>query len=424
MSASRASSRHQQIGRSRIAVTVAASFALWAVPNGAEADAVTDWNVHAMTATATMAGPFHARALGYVHAAIFDAVNAVERRYTSQFVDLQAPAGASPEAAAAASAHGVLTRLFPNQKATLDAALASSLAAVPDGQGEQDGVALGQTVAERIFAMSVDDGSTATKTYTPGATPTSWSPTLSGIPARFAQWGGVRLMMLKSRDQFKLPGFPPIDSARYAEEVNEVAALGSATSQARTGEQTAVAIFWTISASVPLNAAARAASVTHHFDLAQNARLFALVNMATHDACIAIWGAKYDYDMLRPETAIRDAPKLGNPGIHHIPDWEPLLVTPAFPDYPSGHSGVTGAGVGVLQRVFGSDEVEVSVNFPTPPAGVTRRYKSFSAIESEVIEARIWAGAHIRTSDVDAAQLGHQIADYAVANFMRPRTPF
>jgi hypothetical protein len=380
------------------------------------ANVVVDWNAIAMDAPAPAGGsPPLARNLGYVHAAIYDAVNGVDRRHAPYMVTASAPDGASAEAAAAAAAHGVLVRLYPTQKATLDAALAKSLQAIPDGSPKTDGAAFGASVAERVFAISQEDGASATVNYEYGKLPWSWRPTAPGMTPRLPQWGKVKPFLIENVAQFSPPGPLPVDGAAYAKEINEVNAVGGADSVERTSRQTATAIFWTVSTPVPINAVARGAAKAKELGLAESARLFALLNMAGSDSQIVTWEAKYRHGLLRPVTAIREASTLGNPAIRQDAKWDPLIETPPHPDYPSGHCALTGAAVAVLQHFFGDDATIEATSVTWPAFGVTRSWKTFSDLSKEVIDARVWGGIHTRTADEHADQLGRKVAEYSIA---------
>ena len=355
----------------------------------ARADVVTDWNIIALaTPPANVAGAPHIRVLGYVHAAIFDAVNAIERRYTPYAVDLHPTPGASAEAAAAAAAHGVLTRMYPLQQPSLDAALAETLRAIDDDPGKDEGLTIGRSVAERIYALSAQDGAAAVVAYQLGKEPWSWRPTAPGMAPRLTQWGAMHPFVVKDLAPFAPPGPLPVQSALYAEEITEVYRLGSATSAERTSDQTAAAIFWTVSPPVAFNEVARALAKRRGNGLGENARLFALLNMAASDSQIITWDAKYHYNLLRPVTAIQEAPLLANAAIPHNQGWRPLIATPGHPDYPSGHCAAAGASVRILQLFFDTDVADVEVTYP-PLFGVTRSWKTLSALETEVGEARI-----------------------------------
>jgi hypothetical protein len=389
-----------------------------AVP--ASADMVTDWNAITVKTVSPLRPPLGNYLAAIVHAAIYDAVNAIDRGHQVYNVEIMAPAGASTEAAAAAAAHGALVKLVPDQQLALDAALASSLKALPDGQAKTDGIAVGTEAAAKTVAARAADGRDAKVPYVPASAPGSWQPTPPYMsPASGVQFGAVKPFFLKSADQFALPGPLAITSTECAKEINEVRELGSADSTKRTAAQTAVAIFWTDSPTHIYGEVAQAASKEHKLSVADNARLFAMMQMAIADGSIASWSAKYKYNVMRPITAIRDAAAQGNTGIAVDQSWEPLIVTPPHPDYPSAHAVSTGAAVTMLQSFFDSDKVTVDVIYPSP-GGMIRHWHSFSEIVREVEDARVWGGIHTRTADTHGTALGRQIAEYALANFMKP----
>ena len=385
-------------------------------------DAVLDWNAIAQTATvaASAPPPQQFRTLAITHGAIFDAVNAIERGYTPYSVNIKAPAGASAAAAAVAAGHGVLTRLYPAQKASLDAALTASLAKIPDGEAKVGGINVGKEVAEKLVAIRSSDRADRKGEYKAQKAVGIWQPTPPLFaPALLPNWSEVTPFVIKRADQFKIPAPLPLNSDAYAKELNEVKLLGGRYSTARTAEQTATAIFSAIS-PVPLwNTPARAAATAKGNNLIENARLFALLNFAGADAYIAGYEVKYKYKLWRPVVAIPNAAELGNPVITPDPNWESLIVTPAHPDYISGHCVTAGAAERVLQRFFGSDSVKVSLIFPAN-AGVTRSYTSFSQISKELGESRIWAGLHTRTADTQGDVLGKQVGDYVFQNALQP----
>lgn len=385
-------------------------------------DVVIDWNVTALSVTqaAGASAATQYRALAIAHAAIFDAVNAIDRRYTTYAVSVKAPAGASSEAAAAAAAHEALVRLYPAQQTALDTALTASLAKIPEGQSKADGIKVGQEVAEKLVALRSKDGTDAKVDYKPGSGPGVWQPTPPAFaPALTPHWGKVTPFTFKDIDQFKVPPPLALNSEAYAKDLNEVKSIGARNSTTRTADQTAAAIFWTLQTPVIWNAAARAAATAKGNSMTDNARLFALLNLAGSDAYVAGYAVKFKYNFWRPVTAIRNADTIGNPAVSADPNWEPLIVTPAHPDYISGHCVTSDAPARVLQNFFGSDEVKLSLTYPLN-TGVTRSYTSFSQIAKEVGEARIWGGIHTRTADVQGGVLGRKIADYVFQNFLRP----
>jgi hypothetical protein len=385
----------------------------------ARADMVTDWNVIALdTIPATISGPPHARLMGYVQAAVFDAVNSVERKYTPYAVDRREPR-ASPEVAAAVAAHGMLVRFYPAQKAMLDAKLNASLAPIPDGDAKTAGTDLGRTVAEQLYTLSLKDGADAkAQAYTPGMDPWSWQYTEANMEPRGLTWGGIKPFMLKSPDQFAFIGPHEVTSAEFAKDLEEVRLVGGVNSTQRTADQTAAAIFWTVSATSVYNAVARTVGKEKGNSLIDNARLLALLDMAGSDAGVATWHQKFKTNFLRPVTAIRNANKLGNPALMQEEDWTPLLVTPAHPDYPSGHCAIGGSSTGLLRLFFKIDAMDASYTYP--PMGVTRRWRSFSQMAEEVGNARVWGGIHTRTADEHAHMIGEKVAEFAFTNFLKP----
>jgi hypothetical protein len=390
----------------------------WAPP--AQADVVTDWNQTAINVVAASGagGPVQARSMAIVHAAIYDAVNAIDRRHTVYAVDVKAPPGASREAAAATAAYGVLSKLYWLQTQAFDVALEASLAALPDGQAKTDGMAVGKEVADKFMAQRSKDGSNATVAYTPGTGPGVYQLTPPALAAvAVPHWGTVQPLMLKHANQFPLAGPPALTSAEFVKDFGEVKSLGAKNTTVRTRDQTDAARFWTISGVVTDNDTARQLSAHKGFGVVENARVFALLNMAGADAYIACWEAKYRYNFWRPVTAIRNADSAGNAALAADPTWEPLLPTPAHPEYPSGHAIYSGATERVLQEFFGD---KVNVSLTNPAVKSTRTYQSLSQMGKEVVDARVWGGIHYRTSDVHGAELGRKVAEYGIQNVLRP----
>jgi hypothetical protein len=409
--------------KARIAVCGLTLVAAFASP--ARADAVTDWNQVAVRAT-EIAGapvPVQTRTMSIVHAAIFDAVNAVDRKYTPYVVGLRAPE-ASAEVAAAAAAHGILVRLYPPQKLITDAALTATLAKIPDGPPKENGLRIGQEVAEKVFAARKDDGASAQASYAFSSGPGVYQATPPmNIDPILPQWRSVAPFLMtpftmNSPKQFPFTGPPDVTSAAFAKEFDETKRLGARLSTERTTEQTAIAIHWAGSEVPPFNAIARTVSAAKNLSLIDNARLFALLNMAMADSLIAGFEAKYGYNFWRPVTAIRNAALAKNPALTADANWEPLLVSPPHQEYPSAHCLGAGAAVAVLQAVFGGDSLTASYVYP--PLGVVRRWTGFSQIATEVENARIWGGIHYRSAVEHGTAVGRQIGEYAVKSAMQP----
>jgi hypothetical protein len=295
-------------------------------------------------------------------AAVYDAVNDIDRSHAVYFADVQASHGASLEAAAAQAAHDTLTALFPAQQAMFDATLSADLANIPPGRAEQ-GIQVGQAVAQAILAWRSTDGSNAHVTYTPRTAPGDWQPNPTAfLPAALPQWGNVTPFAITSGSAFRAPPPPGLDSPEYTAAFNEVKSLGDINSTTRTAEQSQIAKFWygpagTYTATGYWNQIAQEVAVQQGDSLVQNARLFALVNLTEADAAIAVWDTKYTYNFWRPVTAIRNADTDGNPDTVADPNWTPFLVTPNHPSYCSGNSGVSTGAATVLAAFFGTDNI-------------------------------------------------------------------
>jgi hypothetical protein len=386
----------------------------------ASADTITDWNktTHAVMRAANVASNPASRALAMVHVAMSDAVNGVQDRYARFLPDPAAAPGASAEAAAATAARQILIQLFPNQKALVEEAYAASLKAIPDGAAKSDGVALGEKVAAAVHANRADDGTNVPDSYRPLTTPGIWVPT---TPPLFAEYARVKPWSLKSADQFR-PGPPPaLASALYARDYNETKTTGGTKSAARTPDQTAAVRFWTQANIGPSwQTAARELSAAKGLDLADNARLFALLNMGVANTFIADWDAKFTYNFWRPVTAIRNGDMDGNDATERDPGWTPLNATPMHPEYPSQAAIISGVAVAILESVFGPDpQLPFTVTDSADPK-LTRELKSIRRLGEEHNDVRVWGGIHFRNSLEVGADMGRKIAAHLVANALKP----
>ncbi len=385
----------------------------------ARADIVTDWNQTAVRATevAQLPPPPQARVMALVHAAIYDAVIAIDRRHAHYAVDVKAANGASIDAAAAAAAHGILSRVFPMQLPSLDAALATSLAALPGGDAREQGAVAGREVAARLFEMRKGDGAAGRADYVFASAAGAYQKTPPGnaMPV-LPHWRQVKTFILRDASQFAPPGPPAPGSAEFARDFEEVKRMGSRHGSPRTSEQTAIALFWAGSEIPPLNTVARAMSAAKGLSAPDNARLFAHLNLAMADALIAGFESKYKTNSWRPVTAIRTV--AAQPGVVPDPAWEPLMVTPPHPDYPSAHCLATGAAASVLEGFLGTDRVQVSL--VQPPLGLHRRYESLPELVKEMEDARVWGGIHFRTADEHGTRMGRLIAEHSLRNFLQP----
>lgn len=390
----------------------------------AKADEVTYWNEQLQQAllTANQSPIVSSRTSAIVHAAVFDAVNGIERRYTPIHVNFSAPRGASRRAAAVQAAYATLVSLFPAQVANFNAARQASLESIASEEGVEHsrsialGIEFGQAVAQDILLWRSTDGFTPPPPpFLGGMAMGQWRPT----PPGFSSGAGVQFAYmtpwaLSSPAQFRQPGPPALTSAQYTADFNEVKEIGRNTSLTRTADQTQIATFWNGNTPVSWNRVARTVSADRHLTLSDNARLFGLLNVAMADAVISCWEAKYYYVFWRPITAIVLAGTDPNPDT--VPDvaWLPFLITPAHPEYPSGHSTVSGAAATVLADYFGNDAL-FSLESETLP-GVTRFYTDFSSAADEANNSRVYGGIHFRSACRDGRVAGNSIGSFVSAN--------
>jgi hypothetical protein len=396
------------------------------IPAMLHADEVSDWNENMFTAvfTAKTSPVLTIRATALVQSAVFDAINGIYNRYTPVHVPAAAPNGASARAAVIQAAYASLLNLYPTQQETLNAQRAASLAALTDldgslGQSVERGLAWGQYVGDQIWAWRSVDGITPNPPpFTGGTNIGQWRPTPPGFLAGAApQLAYMTTWVIPSREPFRPPGPPALDSAQYATDVNESQLMGRIDSATRTADQTLFSVFWNGNTAGFWNRTALQMAERYDLSLLEKARLLALMNVAEADAILCCWEAKYTHVFWRPITAIALADSDGNAATTGDPTWIPLLITPNHPEYPSGHSSASGASSAVLVAFFG-DNNEFSVTSELTP-GVTRYYSSFSNAELEVRDARVFGGIHFRSACIDGQALGHQVASYVLENALQ-----
>lgn len=393
----------------------------------ARADAVTDWNNVALDAIKVNKDTSvkSSRVLAMVHLAVFDSVNSVERKYEPYCVNVVVSADISAEAAAAVAAHDVLAGVYPAQAAAFKVALYASLAKVADGDAKESGIALGRYVAGRVLALRANDRSGDVVPYAPGQDPGQWRPTPPAMaPAMLPNWAAVTPFVINKPEQFRRHGPPALSSLRYAADFNEVKVLGAKASAVRTPTQTEIAMFWadmpgTVTTAGRWNQIAQSAALSRKLSLVETARLFAMLNVSLADAGVAAWDAKYAYGFWRPITAIREADTDDNRRTARDPEWEPLLATPAFPEYVSAHSTFSGAAATTLGLFFGTDKVSFSV----PSYVMPTTYKAFSSFQAAADEAgrsRVYGGIHFTSANLSGLWRGREVALYVWRHSMRP----
>ena len=381
-------------------------------------NAVIEWNRTLLaivrTPGAQPATIHSTRNFAILHAAIYDAVNNIEPKFSPYLVRLSdIPRGASKIAAADEAAHDVLVFLYPAFQASLDTELQQDLAQIPDNERKAQGVAVGQAVAGQLLAArGVDGANVSPPPYVPGTQPGDYQLTPPNFaPADFTQWPQVTPFALERADQFR-PGPPPaLTSDTYTEVFNEVKSLGFIDSTTRTAEQTQIGKFWNGNIQDFWNEIAQTAALHHQLNLDHSARLFALLNISLADTAIGFFEAKYAYNFWRPVTAVQLADTDGNPQTEPNPTWLPLSTkTAPDPSYPGAHSAISKAGATVLSFYFG-DQFTFDVSSESL-AGVTRHFTRFSAAAEEAGLSRIYAGQHFRTDHIAGKSLGRQVAEF------------
>lgn len=386
-------------------------------PAVTRADVIMDWNIKAdeIAAQKQLLPPNRARATAMLQVAMFEAVNAIERRYVPYKLNLTADRSTSKEAAAASAGHDILLTLYPDLQNSLDATLAAMLAGVADGDSKAKGIDLGKKAAAEIIALRANDGIDAQETYRPHTTPGVYVPTV--IPASSTS-GTTTPWAMTSGSQFRPAPPPALTSETWSADVNEIRELGRIDSTKRTAEQTTIGRFWFVTGPPSYNPVVRQVAMAKEMDIVDCARLFALTAMAGNDALIAVFDAKYTYNLWRPMTAIRNADQTNNSGTPRDASWRPLGETPMHPEYPCAHCITSAAVSAVLQGVAGNEIGEISMTSPTAP-GVTRKWTSLQAYSDEVAVARIYAGFHYRFSTVVGKDMGKKIGELVVATQMR-----
>ena len=416
-----------KIIRIGLALTV---LAIVSATNARAEDPIAAWNQISETAVKTAGHPPPVAALDFaiVHLAIYDAVESIERRYEPYYT-LAPGAIGSPSAAAAKAGHDVLVGLFPTQSQVLDMAYANFLAA--NGVDPLDpATAVGAQAAANILALRSNDGRFPSNPppFLGSTAVGKWAPTpslLGGPPASFAPgltpWvAGVRPFTMHGDAQFRVDPPPALTSKEWALDYREVKSVGSLQSATRSAEQTDIGYFWADSGPVLWQNALRYISGKYLNDIGDSARMYALAEAALADAQIACWESKYFYSFWRPITAIRRGDQDSNPATQADPDWQPLIDTPNFPEYPSGHAAISAAISHALQLFFRRDELSFQMTTTNPMAvQKTRSFTRLSQAEQEVVDARVYVGIHYRNSDTTARAQGRRVSNWIFKHYFR-----
>jgi hypothetical protein len=417
------------------AILLCAQTSSWATGNGTtnrqatgnDENVVLQWNrVLQQTISTPGVHPatiFPVRSFAMMHAAMFDAVNSIDGSYTPYLTDVPGSPHASKEAAAAKAAHDVLVALYPTRQDIFDAELANSLFGVPSNRARQ-GVRVGQIVAAQLLAARANDGwNVAPAPYVLPTTPGNWQP--SPAPAGFTQFPAVVPFATDSSTQFAPAPPPALMSDDYAASLNEVKELGSATSTTRTADQTKVAQLWA-NVNTPTtvwfvwNNVARTVAISRKTTTAENARLFALMNVSFHDALQTTMASKFVHGLWRPVTAIRRADEDGNPNTAPDPNWTSLIGAPPYPTYAGNHAAVGTSQATILALFFGRDDIPFQHTWEGA-GGATRSYSGFTHMANEEERSRVWGGIHFTFDQTAGQSAGRNVANYVFQNFMQPR---
>jgi len=386
----------------------------------ARGDVVTDWNNAALDAirAGRTAPPVASRSLAIFHIAMYDAINGIARTNEPYLVPSGPPASSSRAAAASAAAHATLVNLFPASAPTFDSLHVAILATISNSPQKTAGIAWGEFVASQILAARANDGSDAVVQPPGGSGPGVWVPSPPAfLPYLLPQWGFVVPFAMSSSSQFRPPGPPALDSQHYAADYEEVKQLGAAVGSTRTADQTEIALFWADGAGTETppghwNSIAQSIGAARGTTMEENARLFALLNIAMADAAICSWDAKYTYHFWRPVTAIAFAePQL---------NWMSFIATPPFPDYTSGHSTFSAAAATVLPLFFETEDLPFTTGSDFLP-GVFRSFATCEDAAEEAALSRIYGGIHFRSASEDGLQAGSSIGQWTATHYLLPK---
>jgi hypothetical protein len=392
---------------------------------------VLRWNEIAVQAVGDIP-PFPAtRAMATVQVAVFEAVDAITRRYHPYLGTVTAPADVSEDAAAVVAAHATLTWLFPLQQTFLDRHKADSLAAIMDGWAKDQGIAVGEAAAAAIIAARANDGAQAPMFYkSTGAAPYEWQPTPSctNPPANgrglFLHWQFVQPFGVESSAQFRAGAPPALISGRYAIDLNEVAAVGDQASTVRSSDRATVAVFY--AAQPPhrgWNLVARQlAAEQGSQEITRTARTLAIMNMSLSDEHITVFESKYHYATWRPETAIARADEDDNRRTAPNPSYRPFVPTPCFPGYPSAHGAGGGAARTILERAYGRKHHDIALT-DEKAQGIVLEYSDLRAMTDDVADARVYGGIHFRYDQDAGDRMGVEIGRYIDEHHLLPLTP-
>lgn len=419
-----------------IAILICAQAHAWAINHNStnpavfQEDVILQWNRVLMETILTPgqhpATIMPVRSYAMMHAAMFDAANSIDGSYMPYLTDVPGSQNASIEAAAAQAARDVLAALYPTRVAVFDAQLAISLQGIEENRVQQ-GIRVGQIVAERMLSARANDGWNVTPPpYTLPTTPGNWQPAPpANAAATFTHYPSVIPFAISSATQFAPNPPPAMTSAQYAADLNEVKEIGSLNSVTRTADQSLVARLWA-NVGTPTNFllvwnnVARTVSLAQEISTVERARLFALTNISLHDALQTTFASKFEHGLWRPVTAIRRADEDGNAATSPDPEWSSLIQSPPYPSYAGNMAAIGTSQSTILALFFGRDDIRFDHTW-TGAGGATRSYAGFGAMADEQARARVYGGIHFTFDNVAGQSVGTNVANYVFSKFMRPR---
>ncbi len=360
------------------------------------------------------------RALSMVHLAMHNAFNAITPEFTTYIFEDKAK-DADPIAAAATSTQLILEKAYPARKDTIAMVCSRWLSQIEEGEAKEKGIALGKKVANQLIAMREGDGHEKQGDYTPMTKPGDYQYTPGFDYVWKPDFTFARPFTLDSVSQFRSPTPPPFESDTYQESYEEVKLYGKKGSQERSAEQTHIGHWWAEFGEHSWNRIGRITAVEKNLSLRESARLFALLNMNLYDLYLVSFDSKYHYDTWRPYTAIREADRDNNPNTLADLQWEPEMVTPPWPEYPSAHAAVGAAGAEIVASVFGTTAVDFTMTSVTAePPGSERSYTNLDQVADHCADSRIWNGYHFRFATEEGKKQGRQLASFVLNNFLLP----
>lgn len=428
----KASSRRPLI----VAIVMVIALACRSAAYAQSPDTILEWNRILLTTLATPGATsptvFFTRGLAVMHVAIFDALNSFGPAYTPYLDRVSVPSGASRDAAVAQAAHDTLVAMFPTQASIYAAALAAQLSRLP-ATAAQDGARVGAAAARAILELRRTDGwDRPQPTFLLPNLPGYWQPAPpANAPAALAHYADVMPFVIGSARQFLMEPPPALTSQRYADDFNEVKAIGGVNSTTRTADQTLVARLFAVVPTVTTtgiphvwNNLTRDLIRAQNLDDLEAARLYALVNTTFHDALLVSFSAKFLYGLWRPVTAVREAARDGNPATEADPGFTSLIPTPPYPTYPGNYACLASAIGQVFTRYFGRDNLPFSITWAEPAGpGITRSYNGFRQLADEAARSRVYGGIHFNFDTTSSFGVCIPLGDYIFENTLRKLTP-